>query len=150
MQKIELTSKLMLAIIGLAAVSAILIPTYAVPTIRSADIFDETIQSVDIKNGEVKTQDLAGGAIQLSIHKVTKDGPTVHQGDDALVQVDCPAGEIVTGGGYLVTVNGINNNARVTSSNPIDADTWVIIVENDGAEDIAGTAIALCIDPSIP
>ena len=43
MQKVELTSKLVLAIIGLAAISAIVIPTYAVPTIRSADIFDETI-----------------------------------------------------------------------------------------------------------
>ena len=63
MKQIELTSKLVLAIIGLAAVSAILIPTYAVPPITSADIVDNTIQSVDIKDGEVKTPDLANNAV---------------------------------------------------------------------------------------
>lgn len=53
MKQIELTSKLVLAIIALTSVSAILVPTYAAPSIRSADIV----------NGEVKTDDLANGAV---------------------------------------------------------------------------------------
>lgn len=51
MKQIELTSKVVLALIGLTSVGAVLIPTYAVPTIRSADIFDETIVSADLKDG---------------------------------------------------------------------------------------------------
>jgi hypothetical protein len=63
MKQIELTSKLVLVIIGLTSVSAILVPTKAVPSIRSADIVDETIQSVDIKNGEVKNADLGTDSV---------------------------------------------------------------------------------------
>ena len=63
MKQIELTSKLVLAIIGLTSVGAILVPTYAAPAIRSADIVNESILSEDIKNGEVKNDDLANGAV---------------------------------------------------------------------------------------
>ena len=81
----------MLAIIALTSVSAILVPTYAVPSIRSADIVDETIQSVDIKNGEVKTVDLASGAIQLDIHKVETSGGGIAPGSTGTANADCPA-----------------------------------------------------------
>jgi hypothetical protein len=63
MQQIALTSKLVLAIVGLTSASAILAPTYAVPAITSADIVDGTIRSVDIKNGEVKNSDLGDDAV---------------------------------------------------------------------------------------
>jgi hypothetical protein len=63
MKQIELTSKLVLAIIGLTSISAVLVPSYAAVKITSADIVNETIQSVDIKNGEVKTDDLANDAV---------------------------------------------------------------------------------------
>jgi hypothetical protein len=59
----EMTTKLILTVIGLTSISAILVPTYAVPTIKSADIFDEAILSADIKNGEVKNADLANDAV---------------------------------------------------------------------------------------
>ena len=95
MKQIELTSKLVLAIIGLTAVGAILVPTYAVPTIRSADIFDETIQSVDIKNGEVKTVDLANDAVTSP--KIAEMGTIQEQ--------DIADGVIPDGGGALPNVH---------------------------------------------
>ena len=125
----------MLAIIGLTAVSAILIPTYAVPSIRSADIVD----------GEVKTVDLAKGAIQLNVHILQKD-TLLDNGEFGTVEVNCESGEILTGGGVLST------GVTVEQSWPKDADTWQV-----GARDIAGdpalgsfAAYALCIDPTIP
>jgi hypothetical protein len=72
-QQNEMTTKLILVVIGLTSVSAILVPTYAVPTIRSADIFDGEVKTADIannavtspkiQNGQVNTDDLASNAV---------------------------------------------------------------------------------------
>ncbi len=117
LKQIELTSKLVLAIIALTAVSAMLVPTYAVPTIRSADIFDGEVKTADlannavtspkIKNGEVKAEDIAAGVIpsggvQPTVHRVDGETVTVGPGpDDASATAVCPDGEIATGGGYV-------------------------------------------------
>lgn len=61
----ELTSKLVLLIIGLTAGSGILIPTtYAsFHPVTSSEIADGTIQSIDIGTGQVKNVDVGAGAI---------------------------------------------------------------------------------------
>jgi hypothetical protein len=144
MKQIELTSKLVLAIIGLTSVSAILVPTYAVPSIRSADIVNETILSEDIKNGQVNTVDLASGAIQLNVHRELAD-TTIDPGDFGGTSVDCPAGEILTGGGVTA-----GSGVRVTGSLPFDENTWAVTGVNEGSSQQDIRAHALCIDPSIP
>jgi hypothetical protein len=99
-----------LAIVGLAAVSAILVPTYAVPTIRSADIFDGEIKTADLANnavtspkiqdGQVTTADLASDAVptaKIKNGEVTSDDikdKTIQSGDIA-------DGVIPSGGGAL-------------------------------------------------
>jgi hypothetical protein len=173
MKQIELTSKLVLAIIGLTSVSAILVPTYAAPAITSADIVDGTIQSVDIKNGEVKNSDLANGAvtsgkiadgtiqeqdiadgvipdggdaIQLNVHRVESEEFKVPTGY-ASWDVDCPSGEIVTGGGYDTVVT------NVVSSFPLDENTWRVNANPDFGDPNVTAPLkvyALCVDPTIP
>jgi hypothetical protein len=97
----------------------------------------------DINNGAVNTEDLATGAIQLNAHIVEGDGaevPSLGTGKD---EVDCPPGEILTGGGFAS--GGTNVNVLV--SRPLDENTWQVDAIN-GPSTI--TAYALCIDPSLP
>jgi hypothetical protein len=194
LKQIELTSKLMLAIIGLVSLSAILIPTYAVPTIRSGDIFDGEVKTADlannavtspkikdgevtsadikdatitstdiapgtipsggstpadnsvtsakIVNGEVKTEDLASGAVKPNVHIVKGDGTTIGPGGEGGDDVSCPAGEILTGGGFQ------SPNVQVSFAGPADEDTWITDGDNVGTLDGSLTAIAFCMGPS--
>jgi hypothetical protein len=175
MQKIELTSKLVLAIIGLVSVGAILVPTYAVPTIKSGDIFDGEVKTADlangavtnsklandavtsgkIKNGEVKAEDIAAGVIppsggiQLNIHKVESDGVTLSPNGDGFAVAVCPSGEVVIGGGFQAI-----NGAQIRESEPgpatsEHAEFWR--ADATGGPTGGGlTANAICIDPTIP
>jgi hypothetical protein len=155
LKQIELTSRLVLAIIGLTSVSAILVPTYAVPSIRSVDIVDGEVKTADlannavtsgkIKNGEVKTEDIAGGAIQPKVHIVRSPGIEVGVGDAESVNVDCPSGEIVTGGGF-VTGAGI----IIEASYPLDENTWRVYADNVGGGVQGFSAYAVCMDATIP
>lgn len=104
MKHIELTSKLVLIIIGLTSVSAILVPTYAVPSIKSADIVNESILSEDIKNGEVKTVDLASDAVTLVVTERISDVVIVPPGEQAAAAVECNDDEVVTGGGFSLSI----------------------------------------------
>jgi len=154
MKQIELTSKLVLAIIGLTSVSAILVPTYAVPSIKSADIVDGEVKTADlandavtspkIKNGEVKTEDLASGAIKLNVHTVTGEAVTIAPGSSGSAHSDCPAGEILTGGGFAA-----QGDVRVTFNIPIEEENiWDVTGINQGAVDGALQAFARCVGPS--
>ena len=167
MIQIELTSKLVLAIIGITSVSAILVPTYAVPTIRSADIFDETIQSVDIKNGEVKTADLANDAVttaKIANGAVTSDklasdtlgGIETHFVRDSTVlaigqaggvQLECPSGEQVTGGGYVTQPEVpayINAPHEAATGIPVGWD----VAQNNGNQAHGLTGFVICARPA--
>jgi hypothetical protein len=102
MKQIELTSKLVLVIIGLTSVSAILVPTYAVPSIKSADIVNESILSEDIKNGEVKTVDLASDAVTLVVIERLSGTLFLSPGESGRITAECNDDEVVTGGGFAV------------------------------------------------
>jgi hypothetical protein len=233
-QQGEMTTKLILVVIGLTSVGAILVPTYAVPTIRSGDIFDGEVKTADIannavtspkiQNGQVNTDDLANNAVttgkiadgtiqeqdiaegtippasggtpddnsvtsativdgevksaDIGNGEVTSedvaDGtitstdlaegtippasgmPTIHIVSTAKLivvtplqiqttTVDCPAGEIVTGGGFSTR----DDVLRIMDSNPEDADTWTVTAKNDNFIDTGSfRAHALCMGPS--
>jgi hypothetical protein len=160
MKQVELTSKLVLAIIGLTSVGAILVPTYAVPTIRSGDIFDETIQSVDIKNGEVKNADLApnavtsdkikngevkaediaagvipsgGGNIETRI--ITTGEQVVAPGElSGDIPLQCNDDEVVTGGGIVIPAG--YQDAAIVGNDPTSSNDWRVNVANTGESDI--------------
>jgi hypothetical protein len=147
MKQIELTSKLVLAIVGLTSVGAILVPTYAVPTIRSGDIFDGTILSVDIKDGEVKTADLANGAVTkeklnpnaVKLVVVEREaefeipGHSVGGGS-----VECNSNEVVTGGG--VFINGGATAYPIASSRG-DDNGWTALGFNTADDTRVGNRV---------
>jgi hypothetical protein len=168
MKQIELTSKLVLAIIGITSVGAILVPTYAVPTIRSGDIFDETIQSVDIKNGEVKNADLANSAVTtdkiadgaVTSAKLASDiqgGIETHFVRDSIIleigeqqgfTIDCPSGEQVTGGGYNANPDWsvyINSPSEASPGIPIG---WSVAARNDGTQAQEFNGFVICARPA--
>jgi hypothetical protein len=173
MKQTELTSKLVLAIIGITSMGAILVPTYAVPTIRSADIFDETIQSVDIKNGEVKNADLANNAVtsakiadgtiqeqdiadgvipssgggSITTHFVT-DSIVLEIGEQQGFTVECPSGEQVTGGGYVSSPDmSTYINAPHEAASGI-AVGWDVAAQNNGNQAHELTAFVMCAQPT--
>jgi hypothetical protein len=168
MKQIELTSKLVLAIIGITSVGAILVPTYAVPTIRSGDIFDETIQSVDIKNGEVKNADLANSAVTtdkiadgaVTSAKLASDiqgGIETHFVRDSIIleigeqqgfTIDCPSGEQVTGGGYIANPDWsvyINSPSEASPGIPTG---WSVAARNDGTQAQEFNGFVICARPA--
>jgi hypothetical protein len=165
MKQIELTSKLVLAIVGITSVGAILVPTYAVPTIRSADIFDETIQSVDIKNGEVKTADLANSAVttdKIADGAVTSnklasgavaltttfrsEQESVPAGSNSVIHADCNDDEVVTGGGFGFG-SVFDRDVEIFLSAP-EGNSWRVFADNHHASESAlVTVYAVCVTP---
>jgi hypothetical protein len=168
MIQIELTSKLVLAIIGITSLGAILVPTYAVPTIRSADIFNETILSEDIKNGEVKTADLAKSAVTtdkiadgaVTSAKLASDiqgGIETHFVRDSIIleigeqqgfTIDCPSGEQVTGGGYNANPDWsvyINSPSEASPGIPTG---WSVAARNDGTQAQEFNGFVICARPA--
>jgi hypothetical protein len=168
MKQIELTSKLVLAIIGITSLGAILVPTYAVPTIRSADIFNETILSEDIKNGEVKTADLAKSAVTtdkiadgaVTSAKLASDiqgGIETHFVRDSIIleigeqqgfTIDCPSGEQVTGGGYNANPDWsvyINSPSEASPGIPTG---WSVAARNDGTQAQEFNGFVICARPA--
>ena len=62
MQKIELTSKLMVALIAVVAASA-MISAPVIAQSSAPPIRDNSVTSASIRNGKVKTEDLANNAV---------------------------------------------------------------------------------------
>ena len=142
-------------------------------SVRSETIVDGQVKSADIGTGEVKTDDLAngavtsgkiadgtiqeediadgvipdgGGAIQLNVHRVESEEFHVPSGFNSW-EVDCPSGEIVTGGGHESAV------INVLSSFPLDENTWRVDASpNFGDPNVVAIlkVFALCVDPTIP
>ena len=98
-----MTTKLILVVIGLTAVSAILVPTYAVPTIRSADIFDGEVKTADLANGAVTNSKLATDAVTTS--KIKNGEVTSDDIKDATIQEQDIADGVIPDGGGTVTLN---------------------------------------------
>ncbi|MGH9876863.1 MAG: hypothetical protein ACREBU_21535 [Nitrososphaera sp.] len=95
---------------------------YAVATITSADIVNETIQSVDIRDGEVKASDIAAGAVRSSEIATNAVGASELIGVTKLMFVDCPITdntERAPGGGqgYLCSAPGTDIDDNAIGSN---------------------------------
>jgi hypothetical protein len=112
--------------------------------VGNGDLGTDAVTSTKIKNGEVKTEDLASGAIQLNVHTVIGEGVTIAPGDVAASNAECPAGEILTGGGFVV-----RGDVKVTDNIPLEEQNlWHTAGINEGADDGALQAFARCVGPS--
>lgn len=67
---------------------------------------------------------------------------TLAPGGSGSATVDCPAGTILTGGGF-----GVVFGMRVLESYPLDGNTWRVSALNQNPTDANFTAYALCIAP---
>lgn len=157
MKQIELTSKLVVALIAVvvasAMISAPVIAQQSAPPIR-----DNSVTSASIKDGEVKTADLADGAvtsakiaddaITLNVHEVEGEVLTLDPGRTGTAFADCPDGEILTGGGFETDypVHVATSQGRGNGDN-----AWAVEGANDaGSIPLHMQAFAYCLDPTIP
>jgi hypothetical protein len=99
------------------------------------------VQSVDIVNGQVKTEDIASGAIQLNYRLLIGGGVNVDPGENTSTTIDCPAGEIMTGGGF-----SSEPQIRVIISVPLDDYTWMVQGIKEGELSANLAASVSCID----
>ena len=114
--------------------------------VTSSKISDTAgVQSADIVNGQVKTEDIASGAIFINHRLLWSGGVDVEPGETTSDTEDCPAGEILTGGGF-----SSEPPIRVFFSAPSDENTWMVQGINEGETSATLAASVSCIDPTAP
>src|SRR5688500_14313348 len=109
MKQIELTSKLVLEIIGLISASTILVPTYATTTPTTTP--NNTTSFDNIGNGQTPSEEdirnLVSGAItdaiQLKVVAISSPIRDIQPNSGASFTVECPQGMFATGGGFSTT-----------------------------------------------
>jgi hypothetical protein len=107
-----------------------------------SDIASLTIGSTDLADSAVTSSKLAGGAVKPNVHKVQGSIVVISPNSNGNAQVDCPAGEILTGGGYSGTIGGV----QVYTNVPYDENTWSVGARNvQSGSSVALVAFALCI-----
>jgi hypothetical protein len=131
---------------SVSAMLVVVLPTaYATTT-----VLNSTRSSADIVNNETRLLSegdiknlVAGGAMQLNVHIVQSTGTAIQPGGfSGSATVDCPSGQILTGGGF-----GAEPDIRVFDNEPMDENTWVVQGVNESPNSQEGlTAYALCLE----
>jgi hypothetical protein len=119
--------------------------------VNTADLADNAVTSDKIRDGEVKAEDLdpsieLGGGSTLDVHIVQGDGVLLDPGLVGEDSVDCPSGEVLTGGGFE---SDLGSTMLVFDNHPTDSDTWFVQGYN-GRTDATDrlVAYAVCVGPS--
>jgi hypothetical protein len=147
---------------------------YAANTVFSTDIVNGEVKSVDIGTNQVRSVDIQnegpnGGGLTsadlaedsvgahqfqygvLQSHARTWVGSTATNADtEKELQVSCPLaanGEEVTGGGYVISNNGVNvPSVVVQRSYAVDEHTWLVrAIATSGTPTWGLTVVANCI-----
>jgi hypothetical protein len=111
-----------------------------------SDIAAVTIGSSDLADSAVTSSKLAGGAVKPNLYRVVGPAKTIDPGSSGNAFVDCPAGTILTGGGF-VPLSSVEL-PRITSSHHQDENTWVVSAFNEQRSVIRLQAVVICIGPS--
>ena len=105
-------------------------PTIANNVVGPGKIPDETLSGFEIAPDSLFANDLASdsvGASELKVtHTVVSNGVTVAAGATGTATVECPAGELLTGGGHS-WLNDVSS--RIVYSTPVefgDARQWTV------------------------
>ena len=168
MQKIEFTSKLVLAaLIATVVFSAITVPSVVAqstssPPIRansvtSGSIKDGEVKNPDlgtdavttgkIKNGEVMAEDIAAGVIPSDTIGSLKKTIKQQEGDvlphsTHTFRVSCDAGQVLTGGGHYALDVGLVPSV----SAPEGSNTWIVVITATGDSGGHATAYGMCVE----
>ena len=106
-------------------------------------MFDQAIVSTKIADSAVTSSKLAGGAVKPTVHIVKGNTISALPHNTGVTSVDCPAGEILTGGGYSA-----GTFMQVYINNPADGNTWSVVGWNDNSGyNMDLSAYALCTGP---
>ena len=162
MKQLELTSKLVLAIIGLTSVSAttLLVPTYATtPTIPNNN--NTTSSFDDIENGQVPPSEedirnLVGGAItdalQLKVVAISSPVRDIQPNSGASFTVECPQGMFATGGGFSTNGEPVDValfQPELSGGNGIQSgdtpDEWHALLSNPTEAPIPANLWVVCV-----
>jgi hypothetical protein len=113
-QKIELTSKPILAIIiALTSVSAIVVPTYATTIPNNTTSFDDNIVNGQNIPSQEDIRNLVSDAIQqLNVVAISSPTTVIQPNSGSSFRVECPEGMFATGGGFF------------TSGTPVDVSVF--------------------------
>ena len=77
------------------------------------------------------------------MHRVVGEGVLIPVGAGGTALVDCPAGEVLSGGGYS------GGSVRVVQNFPADVNTWGVGAYNvDSSQPTNITPYAICIGPA--
>jgi hypothetical protein len=118
--------------------------------VKTKDLASNAVTSAKIGDGQVGTSEIADGQVKKADIDPTAlpvaPGYSIMQvatGFDATspkeLAVQCPAGQKVTGGGFVIAPN---NTSDVLRSYPVAADTWLVRATGTGTWQL--TAYADC------
>ena len=157
---IELTSKLVLAIIGLTLVGAtsLLVPTYATtitPTIPN----NSTTSFDDIVNGQIPSEDIRNlvsdaitDAIQLKVVTISSPVRDIPPNSGSLFTADCPGGMFATGGGFSTNGDPVDValfQPDLSGGNEIHSgntpDEWRALLSNPTEAPISANLWVVCV-----
>jgi hypothetical protein len=114
----------------------------------SSDIAAVTIGSSDIADSAVTSSKLAGGAVKPNVHRVVGNTITIAPGTAGDATADCPAGTLLTGGGFD-TINAIDVVQSMPSTEAgYFNKRWEARGVNEANYDASLRAWAQCIGPS--
>ena len=161
MKQLELTSKLVLAIIGLTSVSAttLLVPTYATTTIPNNN--NTTSSLNDIVDGQMIPSDedirnLVSGAItdaiQLKVVAISSPVRDIQPNSGASFTVECPQGMFATGGGFSTNGEPVDValfQPELSGGNGIQSgdtpDEWHALLSNPTEAPIPANLWVVCV-----
>jgi hypothetical protein len=158
MKQIELTSKLVLAIIGLISASTILVPTYA--TTPTATTPNNTTSFDNIGNGQTPSEEdirnLVSGAItdaiQLKVVAISSPIRDIQPNSGASFTVECPQGMFATGGGFSTTGSPVDValfQPELSGGNGIQSgdtpDEWSALLSNPTEASIPANLWVVCV-----
>lgn len=159
MKQIDITSKLVLAIIALTSVSTILVPTYATtitPTIPN----NNTTSFDDIENGQIPSDEdirnLVSGeitdAIQLKVVAISSPIRDIQPNSGASFTVECPQGMFATGGGFSTNGEPVDValfQPELSGGNGIQSgdtpDEWHALLSNPTEAPIPANVWVVCV-----
>ena len=110
-------------------------------TILSVDIGIGQVRTEDIGAGQVRTGDIADNAIQPNITTI-RNQLSIPAGGYVFVKANCPAGTVLTGGGYSTSPYVV-----VYQNMPYNLTTWHLTGYNPGTQEDRLTAFAVCLQP---
>jgi hypothetical protein len=158
MKQIDLTSKLVLAIIGLTSVSALLVPTYATTNTNTpTTIPNNTTYFDDIGYGQTPSaediRNLVSDAVQqLKVVAISSPTREIQPNSGVSLDAECPKGMFATGGGFSTDGSPVDMSIfqpNLSSGDDIRSgdtpDAWHTVLSNSNVAPLTANSWVVCV-----